>query len=362
MTAPPPPSHRKKARGATFNPANRFESSRLEAFDDGWNDAHDPADTPLLKTRVIPERSRTIVSSNESPDIPFDRSINPYKGCEHGCIYCYARPTHAFLGMSPGLDFETRIVAKNNAAELLRKKFSGRNYKPQVIAIGANTDPYQPIERRLRITRSILEVMAEYRHPFAIITKSQGVLRDLDLLAPAGQAGRCRVMVSVTSLDPELCKVMEPRASPPSGRLRAIRELRQAGVPVGVMAAPMIPAINDMELESILDAAVEAGADRAGMVNVRLPLEIKELFDGWLNEHFPDRREKVLDLIRGMRGGALYQSQFGTRMRGTGPYAHVLQARFKAALRRHGLDLPLPSLDTTAFRIPPRRGDQMALL
>lgn len=350
-----------KGRGATFNPANRYDTTATEVYDDGWGVDPD-LDAPTVRTTVTPENSRTIVSSNTSPDIGFDLSINPYKGCEHGCIYCYARPTHAYLGMSPGLDFETRIISKPNAAALLRKRLRSRNYEPRTIAIGANTDPYQPIEREHRITRSILEVMADFQHPFTIITKNQLVLRDLDLLQPLGQANLCRVMVSITSVDPHLSRLMEPRASHPQARFATVAALAEAGVPVGVMTAPMIPAINDDQLEKILERATGAGADCAEYVAVRLPFEIKELFEGWLDAHFPDRKERVLQLIRQMRGGELYQARFGERHRGTGTYAMLLQARFSAALARFGLDRRRPAPDHTQFRLPPRSGDQLSLL
>ena len=349
-----------KGRGATFNPANRFEATATELCDDGWGvDPND--DAPEVRTRVQAENSRTIVTENTSPDIGFDLSINPYKGCEHGCIYCYARPTHAYLGLSPGLDFETRIFSKPNAAALLRKKLSSRNYAPKVIAIGANTDPYQPVERDARITRSLLEVAAEFQQPVALITKNKLVLRDLDLLGPMGQRGLCRVMVSITAVDPQLSRLMEPRASHPLGRFEAVAALSSAGVPTGVMTAPMIPAINDDQLERILERAAEAGADCAGYVVVRLPLEIKELFEGWLDAHFPDRKQRVLSLIRQMRGGQLYQAQFGERMRGTGTYAMLLQARFRKAIARYGLDKAQPPLRTDLFQVPPEAGEQLAL-
>lgn len=349
-----------KGRGATFNPANRYDSAATEGYDDGWG--VDPAaDAPAVRTRIRPENARSIVSTNTSPDIGFDRSVNPYKGCEHGCVYCYARPTHAYLGLSPGLDFETRIVSKPNAAALLRKKLSGTRYTPQTIVIGANTDAYQPIERELGITRALIEVLAEFRHPFSIITKSQGVLRDLDVLRPLGRAGLCRVMVSITSVDPQLSRLMEPRASHPDARFRTVRELTDAGVPTGVMTAPMIPAINDDQLERIIERAAAAGADTAGYVAVRLPLEIKELFEGWLDVHFKGRKARVLGLIRQMRGGELYTAQFGTRMRGTGVYADLLSARFRAATARFGLDRPPLPLDVTQFKVPPKRGEQLGL-
>ncbi len=349
-----------RGRGATFNPANRYVSEQTDDFDDGWGTIDQAMPAP--RTRIFAERSRSIVSHNDSPDIGFSRTINPYKGCEHGCIYCYARPSHAFLGLSPGLDFETHIFSKPDAAELLRRTLRRRGYAPEVIAVGANTDPYQPAERELAITRSVLEVMAEFRHPVALITKSQGVLRDLDILGPLGRAGLARVMVSITTLDGSLSRRLEPRASHPWARLRTIAELTAAGVPTGVMAAPMIPALNDAELEHILAAAAEAGADTAGYIAVRLPREVKELFAAWLQRHFPRRSERVLGLIRQMRGGELYRSQFGTRMRGTGPYADLLERRFRAATARLGLDRTPSLLDVTQFSVPAAAGAQLELL
>jgi DNA repair photolyase len=355
-----PRTQLQRGRGATFNPPSRFDSTATEVFDDGWGVDPDD-DAPQWRTRVTAEKSRSIVSTNTSPDIPFDLSINPYKGCEHGCIYCYARPSHAYLGLSPGLDFETRIFSKPKAAALLRAKLSGRNYVPKVIAIGANTDPYQPIERQHRVTRSIIEVMSAYRQPFSIITKGGGILRDLDLLGPLGQVGLCRVMVSITAIDPHLSRIMEPRASHPDKRFAVVRALTDAGVPTGVLAAPMIPAINDAQLEQIIERSAAAGADSVGYIAVRLPLEIKELFEGWLDGHFPDRKERVLSLIRQMRNGELYQARFGERMRGTGPYARLLEARFTRAAKAHGLDGERPALDTSQFQVPPQKGHQMKL-
>ena len=319
MTTGGPP---RRGRGAVSNPAGRFERWREEAFDDGWG----PADPPpeRIPTEVIRDRTKTIIARNDSPDVPFDRSINPYRGCEHGCIYCFARPSHAWLGFSPGLDFETRIVAKPEAAGLLRRELRKRGYRPGPLALGSNTDPYQPVERELRITRQILEVLSEARHPAGIVTKSALVLRDLDLIVPMAEAGLMQVMVSLTTLDNGLARVMEPRAAAPERRLATIRALGEAGVPVGVLASPMIPALNDAELESILEAAAGAGAGFAGFILVRLPHELKELFAEWLETHFPTRASHILHLIREARGGALYEAKFGERMRGQGPYAELL--------------------------------------
>ena len=348
MTTGGPP---RRGRGAVSNPAGRFERWREEAFDDGWG----PADPPpeRIPTEVIRDRTKTIIARNDSPDVPFDRSINPYRGCEHGCIYCFARPSHAWLGFSPGLDFETRIVAKPEAAGLLRRELRKRGYRPGPLALGSNTDPYQPVERELRITRQILEVLSEARHPAGIVTKSALVLRDLDLIVPMAEAGLMQVMVSLTTLDNGLARVMEPRAAAPERRLATIRALGEAGVPVGVLASPMIPALNDAELESILEAAAGAGAGFAGFILLRLPHELKELFAEWLETHFPTRASHILHLIREARGGALYEAKFGERMRGQGPYAELLGRRFRVASRRFALDRPHPPFRTDLFR-PPR--------
>ncbi len=359
-----------RGRGAVSNASGRFERTRRVGFDDGWG-ATAPADVadgdldadpaPRTDTIITHEQTRTIIATNDSPDVPFDRSINPYKGCEHGCIYCFARPTHAYLGLSPGLDFETRITAKPDAAAALRRELGARGYRCEMIALGANTDPYQPTERRLGITRAILEVLRDHDHPVGIVTKNALVTRDLDLLAPMAAKRLANVFISVTTLDPRLAGVMEPRASRPARRLDAIRRLTDAGVPVGVLASPMIPAINDGELEAILDAAHTAGARWAGWILVRLPLEIKDLFAEWLRAHFPDRADRVLSLIRDTRGGELYQPQFGTRMRGTGAYATLIEQRFAIAAARLGLNRTRPALDTAQFRPPGRPTAQLPL-
>jgi DNA repair photolyase len=346
------PSLVRHGRGAVANPTGRFEPTSREAFDDGWGGLDQPL--PPLETVVSEERSRTIITRNDSPDVPFDRSINPYKGCEHGCIYCFARPTHAYLGLSPGQDFETRIVAKPDGPEVLRRELGKPGYACQAIALGANTDPYQPVERRLGLTRRLLEVLREHRHPVSIVTKSALVLRDVDLLGELAADGLASVFVSITSLDPELARRMEPRAAAPHRRLEVVRALTAAGVPVGVLASPMIPALNDHELERILAAAAEAGAGAADYILVRLPLEIKELFQGWLDEHYPDRASRVMSLIRGTRGGKLYDASFGQRMVGSGPVADLLAERFRIAARRLGLDRSMPPLDTARFRVPSR--------
>jgi DNA repair photolyase len=349
----------RRGRGAVTNPTGRYEASRTLPFDDGWGTVED--ELPALPTIVTAEQTRRAITTNTSPDIPFDRSLNPYKGCEHGCVYCYARPTHAWLGLSPGLDFETRIISKPDAPMRLRDELRRASYRPETVVIGANTDPYQPVERRLRITRALLEVLLEFRHPVGIITKSAGVLRDVDLLAELAERDLVRVMVSITTLDPELSRRMEPRAASPLQRLRAVRELAAAKVPVGVLAAPMIPALNDVELEAILEASASAGAQSAGYILIRLPLEVRELFENWLRQHYPMRAAHVLTLLEEMREGALNQSRFFERMRGTGVFAELLARRFELARRRLGLDGERAALDTTQFRIPPGDGRQLGL-
>jgi DNA repair photolyase len=348
----PRPSPR-KGRGASYNPKIRFESSELDPFDDGWGSlAAAQAEAPPPPTEVRPDVSRSVIVRNASPDIPFEQSINPYRGCEHGCIYCYARPSHAYLGLSPGLDFETKIYAKFEAASLLERELARPGYRCQPIALGSNTDPYQPQERRLGITRAIIEVLARCRHPVTIVTKSAAVLRDLDLLAPMAAEGLAAVAVSVTTLDSALARTLEPRAAAPHRRLQALRELSRAGVPATVMAAPMIPGLNDHELEAVLEAAVDAGASHAGYVLLRLPHELRELFTAWLEAHAPLRAEHVLSLIRQCRGGRLNDPSFGSRMRGQGAYAELLGRRFALAKRRLGLDRARPPLRTDLFEPP----------
>jgi DNA repair photolyase len=328
----------------------RFERHVVEPYDDGWGSlAPEPG---RLETTVTAEPARTILTTNDSPDVPFDRSINPYRGCEHGCIYCFARPSHAFLDLSPGLDFETRIFAKLEAPGLLRRELARPGYRCEAVALGANTDPYQPAERRLRITRRILEVLAECDHPVSIVTKSNLVLRDLDVLGPMAARGLAAIYVSITTLDLDLARRMEPRAPTPGRRLEALRGASAAGVPVGVLASPMIPGINDTELEAILEAAAAAGASTAGMILVRLPHEVRRLFEDWLVAHYPDRAKRVLHRLREMRGGRLNDPRFGTRMSGEGVHAELLQRRFDVACRRLRLDLDRPALDTTRFRPP----------
>ncbi len=349
----------RKGRGAISNECGRFEPERRVAVDDGWGSLDEPL--PPLRTEITVDRSRTIITRNTSPDIPFDRSINPYRGCEHGCIYCFARPTHAFLGLSPGLDFESRLVIKPEAPALLRRELAKPGYVCRPIAMGTNTDPYQPIERDHNITRGILEVLSDCGHPLSIVTKSALVLRDLDILAEMASRGLVKVFLSVTTLDRGLARRMEPRAAAPGRRLETIRGLAAAGIPAGVMAAPMIPALNDHELEAILEAAQAAGAGSAGYILLRLPLEIKALFEDWLRTHYPDRASHVLSLVRQTHGGALYKDKWGERMSGTGPYADLLARRFAIACRRLDLDRNDRRLDTTQFQPPPADDRQMTL-
>jgi DNA repair photolyase len=353
-----------KGRGALSNAVGRYESHARVLVDDGWDDGWRDEDLapPTLKTEIIRDATRTIIARNNSPDISFDRSINPYRGCEHGCIYCFARPTHAYLGMSPGADFESRLFAKPNAAELLAKELSAPGYVPRVIAMGTNTDPYQPIEKKMRITRSIIEVLRDFNHPFGIVTKSALILRDLDILAPMAEQGLVKVALSVTTLDRKLARTMEPRAGTPTRRLQAIKALSDAGVPTGVMFAPVIPALNDEEMEAVLSAAHDAGARTAGYVLLRLPLEIKDLFREWLDANVPDRARHVMSLIRQMRGGKDYDSQWHTRMKGTGPYAEMIARRFQMAIKRFALNQETRPLLLTKFRRPERSGDQLRLL
>ncbi len=351
----------RKGRGAVGNIEGRFETRRLRPEDYGWGAGGEEDAPPRLPTTVTPEKTRTILSRNDSPDIPFDRSINPYKGCEHGCVYCFARPTHSYLGMSPGLDFETKIFSKPEAARLLREELRRPGYRCDVIALGANTDPYQPVERDLNITRAVLEVLWEHRHPVGIVTKSSLVLRDLDLLAPMARQNLAAVFLSITTLDRELARTMEPRAAAPQRRLETIKALSDAGVPAGVLASPMIPGLNDKELESILEAAAAAGARTAGYILLRLPHEVKEIFSEWLATHYPLKAGHVLSLVRQTHGGRLYDIEFGTRMKGNGPYAELLRRRFETASRRLGLLKRDLDLDVTQFRVPPRAGDQPGL-
>ncbi|MHA1538017.1 MAG: PA0069 family radical SAM protein [Alphaproteobacteria bacterium] len=351
-----------KGRGAGGNASGRFEPLSRHRTDDGWGHPFATGEIePPLKTTVSRDRSRTIIARNASPDLGFEQSINPYRGCEHGCVYCFARPTHAWLGLSPGLDFESRLFAKPDAPSLLKKELAAKSYRCRPIALGTNTDPYQPIERDYRITRRLLKVLSDCRHPVTIVTKSAMVLRDLDILAPMAERGLVKVCLSITTLDRGLARRMEPRASTPVRRLETIAGLKAAGVPVGVMAAPMIPALNDAELDNILQAAAAAGAGEAGYILLRLPLELKALFADWLQSHFPGKARHVLSLVRETRGGKLYRSQFGARMVGQGPYAELLEARFKTACRRLNLNRRRFDLDTSQFEAPANAG-QLRLL
>ena len=351
------PVERRSGRGAASNASGRYEPHSRERFDDGWELEED---APSLRTEVTVDASRSIIARNASPDVPFDRSVNPYRGCEHGCVYCFARPTHAFLGLSPGLDFETKILAKPQAAALLRAALGRRGYKVSPIAIGTNTDPYQPIERQWRIMRQVLEVLAEHRHPVTIVTKGALIARDADILGEMARDGLARAALSVTTLDRKLARKMEPRASTPAKRLETIARLAEAGVPVGVMAAPIIPAVNDAEIETILQAAKTAGARWAEYVLLRLLLEVSPLFQEWLAEQFPDRAARVMKLVRETQGGRDYDPQWGKRMRGEGVYAGLITRRFTAARRRLGLEAPALKLRTDLFR-PPAAGGQLAL-
>ena len=351
------PSLRVKARGAGSNRVGRYERHDREYRGDGWEI---PEDTSLLRTEVSEEFPRTVITRNASPDISFDRSVNPYRGCEHGCSYCFARPTHAWLGLSPGLDFETRIIARPRADEVLRRQLSQKAYDVAPIAIGTNTDPYQPAEARYRIMSRILSVLHEFRHPVTIVTKGALIEQDLPVLTEMAQDGLVRVALSVTSLDARLSRLMEPRAPVPARRLAAIERLAGAGVPTQVMVAPVVPALTDHEMEAILKASAEAGALAAGWIMLRLPLEVSPLFREWLEAHFPDRAGRVMARIREMHGGQDYSAEWGKRMRGEGHYAQMIAHRFAIASRRLGLDRDLPELRTDLFRVP-GRAEQLTL-
>jgi len=349
---------RRRGRGAQSNATGRFEPLTRVAFADDWQSLED---LPPFATSVTIDSTRKIITRNDSPDIGFDRSINPYRGCEHGCVYCFARPTHAFLGLSAGLDFETKLFAKPDAPRLLERELSESGYVPRTIAIGTNTDPYQPIERRYKIMRGILEVLDRLGHPVGIVTKSALILRDLDLLTRLAERNLVKVALSVTTLDAKLARIMEPRASTPSRRLEALRQLRAAGVPTAVMVAPIIPAINDAEIERILDAASIAGVGDAGYVLLRLPLELRDLFREWLMENFPERYRHVFTLIRDMRGGKDYDATWGRRMKGSGPYAWMIGRRFEVACERLGLNVDKVKLTTEHFRTSRAGAQQLSL-
>jgi DNA repair photolyase len=350
---------RRRGRGAGLNPSGRFETERREVFDDGWQTLEELAP---FKTEVQIEKPRTIISRNDSPDIPFDRSINPYRGCEHGCIYCFARPTHSYMGLSAGLDFEAKLFAKPDAPKLLERELSRPDYRLRTIAIGTNTDPYQPIEREWRVMRQILEVLAKANHPVMIVTKSALVTRDIDILSEMAAKGLAKVGMSVTTLDGKLARTMEPRASTPAKRLEAITKLTAAGIPTSVLVAPIIPALNDHEIERILDAAKAAGASEASYVLLRLPLEVSPLFRDWLLRHYPDRYRHVMSLVRSMRGGKDYDAEFGKRMKGAGPYAWQISRRFELATKRLGLGRRGMPLRDDLFIPPAGTGIQLSLL
>lgn len=367
MSEHPPPAElfdhqiaesRRKGRGAAVNPASRYDRTVSQPVDDGWPDT-DPQ--PPVRTTVEIDSTRTIIARNSSPDVPFDRSINPYRGCEHGCVYCFARPSHAQLGYSPGLDFETRLLAKPAAADLLAQALRKPGYQVAPIAIGTNTDPYQPIEKDWRIMRGILEVLWDHRHPVTVTTKGSLITRDLDLLGKMGRAGLARVSISLTTLDNQISRMMEPRAAAPGRRIAMIRALTKAGVPTGVGIAPIVPGLTDHEIEHLLRAGADAGADSAGYINLRLPLEVSPLFREWLARVYPDRAERIMGRVRQMHGGKDYDATFHKRRSGTGVHAQLVARRFEIARKQVGLDRRVPALRCDLFRVPPRAGDQLSL-
>ncbi|MEE3100981.1 MAG: PA0069 family radical SAM protein [Pseudomonadota bacterium] len=351
---------RRHRRGAGSKRAGRFEPTTRAPTDDGWGGGEAEPPAPL-RTEVLHDHSRSVIARNDSPDLPFDRSINPYRGCEHGCVYCFARPTHAYLGMSPGLDFETKILIKPDAPARLEEELRARGYLCRPIAMGTNTDPYQPLERERGVTRRLLEVLRAHRHPVSIVTKGAAITRDVDILGEMGRQGLAKAFVSITTLDHRLSRTMEPRAASPQARLRAIAALSRAGCPTGVMVAPVVPALTDHELERILEAAARAGAKSAGYIVLRLPLEVRALFVEWLEEHRPDAAERVMGRVRELHGGKDYDSRFGRRLSGQGVWADLLRRRFQGAARRLGLDRSGPALRTDLFRVPARPGDQLSL-
>ncbi len=349
---------RRPGRGAGSSRCGRFEPHTREATDDGWDI---PEDSGVLRTEVREERPRSVINYVRSPDLPFDRTLNPYRGCEHGCIYCFARPSHAFLGLSPGLDFETRLVARPAAPQVLDRELRRPGYRVAPLALGTNTDPYQPIERDLGIARACLVVLRDFGHPVAIVTKGALIERDIDILAPMAAQGLVRVGISVTTLDPELSRRMEPRAPAPQRRLKTIRRLSRAGIPVRAMVSPVIPALTDHEMEHILGAAADAGADVASWIMLRLPLEVAELWQDWLAEHYPERAKRIMGHLRDMHGGKPYDARWFRRMRGEGAYADLIAQRFRRCVRALGLDREVPELLCDVFRAPPRRGEQLRL-
>ena len=352
------PSHKTLGRGAADNPAVRYDSMVTEAVDDGW-----PSDDPLpvLRTEVSVETPRKVITRNSSPDLSFDRSLNPYRGCEHGCIYCYARPSHAYLGLSPGLDFETKLIARPDMPDILQKELRTKSYVPRTIAIGTNTDPYQPIERDHKIMRTVLQVLRDFNHPVAIVTKGVMVTRDIDILAPMAAKGLVRIGISITTLDKKTARAMEPRVPTPAAKLRAIRQLTEAGIPVRIMLSPIVPALTDHELESILDAAADAGAVAASSIVLRLPLEVSGLFRDWVTQTYPDRAKRIMGRVKELHGGKDYDPAFGTRMTGQGKWAELIQQRFKLRTKQLGLDRKLPELRTDLFKAPIQVGDQLSL-
>ncbi|MDR5793631.1 PA0069 family radical SAM protein [Caballeronia sp. LZ008] len=364
--APPAPL---KGRGAVTNIQGRYEKDERERVDDGWLHAADAEDesAPPLRTQVFEERAKTILTRNSSPDIPFSVSLNPYRGCEHGCIYCFARPTHSYLGLSPGLDFESRIYAKINAPELLERELAKPNYEPEPIALGVNTDAYQPVERDLQLTRRVIQMLHDCGHPFAAITKSSLIERDIDLLAPMAERGQMMAAITVTTLDADIARTLEPRAATPSRRLRTIRTLAEAGIPVGVSIAPVIPFVTEPDLERVLEACAEAGATTASYIVLRLPWEVAPLFKDWLAAHFPDRADRVMSRVRDMRGGKDYDSDFSKRMKGEGLWADMLKQRFQKATKRLGLNarqrgiLDMSEFQRPASRPPPPASPQLDL-
>ena len=349
----------RRGRGAVTNKGGRYEARVRMAEDDGWGNM---MERPAFRTETMIEKAKTIITRNNSPDLSFDRSVNPYRGCEHGCAYCFARPTHAYMGLSPGLDFETKLFAKTNAAELLERELSASDYEPRTIAIGTNTDPYQPIERQQRIMREVLEVLSRLHHPVGIVTKSALVTRDIDILAPMAAKGLAKVAISVTTLDKTLCRNLEPRAATPEKRLDTIRQLSGAGIPVTVLNAPIIPGINEAEIEAVLEAARAAGASDAGYVLLRLPLEVRDIFREWLLDHAPGKLRHVMSLIQSTRGGKDYDSRWDQRQTGTGPYAWMVGRRFQMAADRLGFNRKRLKLRTDMFVKPTRSGDQLVLL
>jgi len=351
--------NRTPGRAAASNPDVRFDRYTTRAVDDGW---YQDDELPVLRTEVSDEIARKVITRNTSPDLSFDRSINPYRGCEHGCIYCFARPSHAFLGLSPGLDFETKLIARPNAAEQLRKELLSPRYVPATIAIGTNTDPYQPIEKTRGIMREVLKVLSDFNHPVAIVTKGTLIERDIDILAPMAAKGLLRVGISVTTLDPKTSRAMEPRVPSPAARLRTISRLTEAGVPIRAMVSPVVPALTDHELEAILAACAKAGAVAASSIVLRLPREVAGLFEDWLRDHYPDRADRVMGRVRELHGGKEYDPEFGKRMTGQGEWAVMIKQRFKLATRKLGLDRSLPALRTDLFERPPQRGDQLSFL